>query len=235
MKSALTQGLMRFGLAIFTALAGGLLGQIAGQALVYAIADWTDRDIAELKDMLIWGFISGTLVGALAAVWLSLRLTGAIWWVERTALGIFAAALIGCGVIMTSAFDWPKSSGTPIIKYELRLPAGSPLPARDEIGITIWSEKSGQGCYIDKIRMAGERPEIAGDCSLYLSNLSPTVSLRLNNKTESYWRLPYKPDTPLEAAFGPWRRIEFIPTPRPNTEPLPQGDYEIRYRVRKYM
>ncbi len=83
--------------------------------------------------------------------------------------------------------------------------------------------------------MAGDRAEIVGDIVLQTSNLTPTVSLRLNTKTESYWRLPIKPDAALDKSFGPWQRIEFIPTPRPNMPPLPPGDYEIRYRVRSYM
>jgi hypothetical protein len=69
---------------------------------------------------------------------------------------------------------------------------------------------------------------------LGLDNLAPTVSLTLH-KAEGVWRLPYKPDAALEKSFGPWQRIEFIPNPRRSRPPLPAGDYDVRYRVRRYM
>lgn len=227
--------LIRIALAIFAAIAGGWLGMVAGNALVYAIAALTDRDIAELKDMLIWGMITGLPAGGLAAIWLGRRLTSAGKWAQRAALIPLCIAVLGGGAIMVAAFDWPKSSGIPIIHYELRLPAGMPRPERDKIGITVWREKSGEGCYIDQIRMADGRPEITGTIVLQTSNDNPTMSLELDRATAGYWRLPYKPDAALEKSFGSWQRIEFIPTPRANVPPLPPGNYEIRHRVRKYM
>jgi hypothetical protein len=120
-------------------------------------------------------------------------------------------------------------------RLRIAFAAGLPLPGRDNIDLTIWSEKSGQGCYIRQLRMASDRPEITGDMVIYASNLSPTVSLGLNQTSAGYWRLPIKPDAGLDKTFGPWQRIEFIPTPRPNVPPLPSGEYEIRYRVRSYI
>ena len=40
---------------------------------------------------------------------------------------------------------------------------------------------------------------------------------------------------PLDMAFGPWQRIDLLPSPRADTVPLPAGEYHIRYRVRRYM
>jgi hypothetical protein len=82
--------------------------------------------------------------------------------------------------------------------------------------------------------MADDRAEITGDMVLQTSNLTPTVSRRLNGKTEGYWRLPIKPDAALGKSLGAWQRIEFIPPPRANVPPLPPGNYKIRYRVRTY-
>lgn len=137
---------------------------------------------------------------------------------------------------MLASFDWPKSSGEPVVDYELRLPAGAALPERGKLDLTVWREKAGEGCYIDKVRMAGDRPEITGNLTLRTNNLSPSMSLRLNNAAEGYWRLPIAPDAALDKSFGAWQRIEFIATPRATPlPPLPTGEYDIRYRVRKYM
>jgi len=40
-------------------------------------------------------------------------------------------------------------------------------------------------------------------------------------------------DAPLDNAFGSWQRIEFIPSPRVDAQPLPPGAYDIRYRVQR--
>ncbi|MBI5262734.1 MAG: hypothetical protein HY852_13060 [Bradyrhizobium sp.] len=235
----ITPGLLfltRLILFVGAVAAGAWLGQGAGELLVYGIAWLTDRDIAELKDMLIWGMITGLAVGALTGAWSALRLIGAGKLVQRGALVLLAVTACGGGALMIAFFDWPKSSGTPVVRYQLRLPPG--ITASDQsnvdLDLTLWANRSGHGCYIDSIRLVGDRYEIAGNFVLHKTDPHQTMSLRLNNATESYWHLPIKPDAPLEKEFGPWQRIEFIAPPRP-VSPLPPGDYEIRYRVRKYM
>jgi hypothetical protein len=234
MKSKLIVWLIRIALAIPAAIVGGGFGLMAGEAFAYLVAALTDRDIGALKDMLIWSNLTGCAICSLVAVWLVLRYTEAGRWAQRSALTAAGVAAIGGVSLMIASFDWPKRSGNPIIQYELRLPAGSPLPQRSEINLTVWREKSGQGCYIAQIRWADRRPEIVGDLTLYRNNDNPTISLQLNRATEGYWRLPYKPDAALEKSFGPWQRIEFIPGPS-SLPPLLPGDYDIRYRVRRYL
>jgi len=68
---------IRHALAIFTFAAAGWGGLHAGNWLVYAIARWTDRDIAELKVMLIWGTLAGALLGLLLV---GLLVVGAYVW-----------------------------------------------------------------------------------------------------------------------------------------------------------
>lgn len=228
-------GLARAILAVPLAVAGGWLGLQLGEALAYAIAALTDRDIAELKDMLIWSYLAGGAVCAVASVWLMLWLTraGRLW--QRMALIALGIVAIQGAAMMLISFDWPKSSGRPVVEYQLRLPASAYLPERGNVDITLWSEKSGSGIYIHEIRQSGGRPEIAG--SFFIPGASPerTLSLRLNRSSEGHWRFPIREDSKLDKAFGPWQRIEFVPSPRAGTTPLPPGEYEIRYRVRKYM
>jgi hypothetical protein len=185
--------------------------------------------------MLIWGTVFGSAVGALTGAWLALILVRAGKAVQRGALIALLMAVLGGAAVMTDSFDWPKTSGTPVVRYELRLPPGTLLPDRSNVDLTVWTDHSGQGCYIDNISASGDRPEIAGNLVLQTTNLHPTMSLRLNGTMEGYWELPIKPDAPLDKTFGPWQRINFIASPRLGLPPLPLGDYEIRYRVRKYM
>ncbi|MBI5262717.1 MAG: hypothetical protein HY852_12975 [Bradyrhizobium sp.] len=228
--------LARLILFVAAVAAGAWLGQRAGEQLVYSIAWLTDRDIAELKDMLIWGAITGLFVGALTGAWSALLLMGAGKLVQRGALVLLAATAFGGGALMTAYFDWPRSSGTPVVRYQLRLPPGITVSDQGnaDVDLTVWDSRIGHGCYIGSIRRVGDRYEIAGEFVLHKTDPHQTMSLRLNSATEGFWQLPITPDAALEKEFGPWQRIEFIAPPR-QVSPLPPGNYEIRYRVRKYM
>jgi hypothetical protein len=233
LKSAISAG--RFVLALAAAAGGAWLGFRYGDAPGYLLADLLDRDPAELKDTLIWGVITSAAFLALAGVWLALTLTRAARRTRFATLIALAVVTLGGAGMMAAAYDWPKSAGIPVIDYELRLPPGTVLPPNQgDIRMFVWSDRSGQGVYIKEVRRSGPRPEIIGDLVLQEGNLSPTMSLQLPNGPERHWRLPYTPDAKLEPAFGPWQRIEFI-TPL-GRQPIPSdGDYDIRYRVRKYM
>jgi hypothetical protein len=222
-------------MGVVVAVAGGLLGLYGGEALAYAIAEWTDRDIAELKDMLIWSSVACGVVGLLAGVWLVLRCTRCSFEARRTALIAVGVAVICGALLMLGTFDWPKSAGTPNVLYEIRLPAGMPQPRFDRISVKLWSEKSGSGCYISGLRRDGDRPVIAGSCLITSNAGGQTMSLGLDRGQESHWTMPIRADAKLEKAFGPWQRIEFGPPPRENIPPLPPGEYEVRYRVKKYL
>jgi hypothetical protein len=132
-------------------------------------------------------------------------------------------ATFGAVAVGLAGYPWPKTSGTPVIHYELRLPAGLAMSRPNDVDPTIWSGKNGHGCYIRDMRIASGRPEFTGSMVLDLDNLTPTVSFTLDRKTEGVWRLPYSPDAAFEKSFGPWQRIEFIQNPRRRLPPLPRA------------
>lgn len=222
-------------LAVTAAVAGGFGGMQFGQAASYAIARLTDRDIAELKDMLIWSLIAGMATGAAAGIWIVLALARTQRWLQRGALALLAVAAVGGTAITVAAYDWPKSSGHPVVHYELRLPPGVALPPMSELRLEQWEGKSGHGIYIARTGIADGRAEIAGSFAIHRDSRGADMALGLARHIESRWRIPYTGDAPLEKAFGPWQRIEFLPSPRAGVLPLPPGDYHIRYRVRRYM
>lgn len=226
---------IRHAAGIAGALIGGFAGLHGGEALAYAIAAWTDRDIAELKDMLIWSTFGGGLIGLLAGVLVVLVSMRSSADARRLSLVSVAAAVVLVGGLMLATFDWPKSAGIPNVMYEIRLPAGMTLPRRDKIDVKLWAEKSGSGCYVADLRKDRDRPVIAGSFLLNGKNDERTMSLRLDRGPEGHWSMPIRADAKLEKAFGPWQRIEFMPNPRENVPPLPPGEYEVRYRVKKYL
>lgn len=222
-------------LAIAAAAAGGFAGMQLGQAASYAIARLTDRDIAELKDMLIWSLIAGMATGAAAGALVVLALARTPRWLQRSALALLAVVAVGGTAITVAAYDWPKSSGHPVVHYELRLPPGVALPPMSELRLEQWQGKSGHGIYIDRTGIADGRAQISGSFAINRDSKGSDMALGLARNVESRWRIPYSGDAPLEKEFGPWQRIELLPSPREGVAPLPPGDYHIRYRVRRYM
>jgi hypothetical protein len=225
---------IRHAAGVAGAVIGGFAGLYGGEALAYAIAAWTDRDIAELKDMLIWSTFGGGLVGLLAGVFLVLVGMRSSAYARWLSLISVAVAVVLVGGLMLATFDWPKASGTPNVHYEIRLPAGAPQPRREKVDVVLWADKSGKGCYVSDLRREDDRPVIAGSCLVTSKSDSQTLALRLNREAESHWKMPIRADAKLDKTFGPWQRIEFVPSPRENVPPLPPGEYEVRYRVKKY-
>jgi hypothetical protein len=222
-------------LAVAAAVAGGFAGMHLGEAISYAVARLTDRDIAELKDMLIWSLIAGMATGAGAGIWVVLALARTPRWLQRSALALLIFVALGGVAVGVAGYDWPKSSGHPVVHYELRLPAGVALPPMSDIRLAQWQGKSGHGIYIARTGMVDGRAEIAGSFVIGRDSTGSEMELGLARNVESRWRIPYTGDAPLEKDFGPWHRIDLLPSPRAGTEPLPAGEYHIRYRVRRYM
>jgi hypothetical protein len=217
-------------------LSGGWIGTGIGNALIYALAAYVDHDIGRFKDMLILSMLVHMAIFAVLGIWLVLFATSA----HRAAQILFLCttgfvAVVGWGLLI-SGYPYEKTSGSPVVRYELRLPAGAPEPVDGDggYGLTIWNEKMGHGAYIEQVRRAGNRAEVKGDFVLDRGKPAPTMSLRLRGM-EGHWRVPYDGNAKLEKEFGAWQKIEFIPTPREGVPPLPPGDYEIRYRVHHYM
>jgi hypothetical protein len=222
-------------LAMIVATAGGVGGMQLGQSLSYAIAWLTDHDIAELKDMLISSAIAGLAIGAAAGFWITVALAPIQRWVQHSALAVLVISVLGGTAMMVAAYDWPKSTGHPVVRYELRLPPGVALPPVGEIRLAQWQGKSGHGIYIDRTGIVDGRAQIAGDFAIDRHSKGSDMALGWAPNVESRWRIPYTGDSALETQFGPWQRIEFLPSPREGVMPLPAGEYLIRYRVRRYM
>jgi hypothetical protein len=229
---------LRVVLVVVGAVAGLFVGFKLGETSFRLVAGVLDRHLFDPKEMILALAFSGAALGCAGAIWLSLVITRASRGWQRGGLVLFSFATLGAIALIASAFHWPLSSGPPQVQYELRLPPGAPTPRLNEIDVTIWSGRNGHGAFIERIERNGDRTEIAGDFTILLDNLSPMMSLRLRGGAglaEGYWQLPYRPDSPLDSAFGPWQRITFTPSARSDVTALPPGDYEIRYRVRRYM
>lgn len=89
----------------------GAVGLLSGNALGYGIAWLTGRDPAELKDMLIWCFITTPIVFAAAGFLLAVRLITERLWARRTAIFLFIiVAVCSVAIIALTYLDAPRHS-----------------------------------------------------------------------------------------------------------------------------
>ena len=234
MRDQRSSARVRFILCSIAALTFGLVGLAAGGEVARIVAQSENRDIGDLKGMYVVGSLVAAPVLALASVWACLAITRATRRAVWLAGAAFGLALLGAIPFVAGAYEPVKTSGSPVLAYELRLPAS--LGPRDpsDIDVTMWSERDGFGCSIKSVRAIGGRQVVSGTCVIDETNQSPTMSLRIRPEAEGYWRVPRGPDARRETSFGEWITLEFMPSPRA-TAPLPGGPYEIRYWVRSFV
>jgi hypothetical protein len=90
--------------AVPAAVGGCWLGLRAGEMLAHAVAGLTGCSIAQLKDMRVWSGLSGGVMGAVAAIWLTLWLTRADRMSQRLALAALGIALLQGAAMMLISF-----------------------------------------------------------------------------------------------------------------------------------
>ena len=157
------------------------------------------------------------------------------WLVLVSALGLLL--LLGtAAVAVVTMRPWEKRSGLPLVEFEIRLPVGILLPDDRNIQVMLWSGNAGTGCRVVEVRRAGERPVVAGNFRVNRDDQDARLSLRLSNMAEGFWTIPVdRKAAALDQRFGTWQPIHFLPQPRMDDAPLPHGDYDVRYRVKRYL
>jgi hypothetical protein len=86
------------------ALFAGWIGLHLGELFAYTLAWLVGRDIARLKDVMIWCIIVGAPLAATASAWLILWLTKCPMWTQRTAGIIFGATILAAATILIGAY-----------------------------------------------------------------------------------------------------------------------------------
>jgi hypothetical protein len=225
--------------AAVAALGFGWLGALFGQDVGYLVAHLLKRDPAEIKGLLIWLFIASPFVMAALGAWLALVLTGAGRAARTVALSFLIAMTAGAMAMMAVSYEWPKTTGVPVFDYEIRFPAGVQLSNQNLVDLTVWNNNDGMGCAVNGMTQHGDRVQVSGTLVLGRDNHAPTMSMRMREGAsfpypEAYWRLPNMPATRPQPEFSPWHKIEFVAPPRV-VPSVPPGDYEIRFRLRRYI
>ena len=225
----------RFAIIVVATLLAGAIGLLLGEPLGYALAKAVDRDAAEIKDTFIWCAVLTPLVCAAAGGWLASVAVRSR--VRRSAMWVFFATATLCSAIVFASYDRPKTAGIPVFEYELTMPAAIRADGIGNIDLTIWDGKSGKGCYIREVKIEGARRRISGSITLLPDNPDPMLSIAFHDgerwTSGGAWAFRYEARDQIEPHFRTWETIAFSGKVR--DLPIPQGDFLIRYRLRRFM
>ena len=216
---------------------GGVLGAVAGflatlLALeVVGFGNRADPITSGLLALLVFapaGAIAGLVIGTkLGMRWRDAKHAGGL---ARNSLKSFGVVLALCAAAggaygwyaLSTATPWLNRNGaTPILKFEVRLPAGAPLPATaQDVAIELQTDQNtmpGEPRF-EQFRRDGDRAVIAGEVELAFRTAYRQLEIKIKGQPDRTFRIGLSGKAPHTPEFGAW-------------QPHPDGS-EIRYRAK---
>ena len=205
-------------------VAGGVVGAVAGfvaTLLLLELVGFGNRADPITSGMLaLLGFApAGAIAGLLLGTMLAGRLragenTGGLL---RNSLKAFAALLALCAAAggayyvyaINTATPWLNPNApNPILQFEVRLPAGTTLPASTrEVAIDLETDINTMPAdpRATQFRRDGDRPVIAGEVDLAYRTPARQVAGKIKGQPERTFRLGLSARAPHAAELGPWQ------------------------------
>ncbi len=218
-------------------VAGGVIGAVVGFIVTLLIlelvgfgnrADPITSGILALLVLAPLGAIAGLVLGTT----LARRLrggenTGTLLRNGLKALAVVVAFCVATGTAyyvyaITTATPWLNpNAATPLLVFEIRLPAGTALPnSAREIEIELQTDINrmpGESRF-NQFRSDGGRPVIAGDVELAFRTAHRQLEVKINGQPDRLYRIALSAKAPHTSELGPWQ---------PNID-----GSEIRYRTK---
>jgi hypothetical protein len=233
---------MSYIIVFLIALGSALIGGIVGIAVGYAIAPLlgiTSFEGAIGYFILLGCAPVGAVIGFIAGAYAGLRKQG------FNSFGAVAAGFVivvgGTGAVLAGAYwymfvkkDLLNPDGAPPqLIFEIRLPAGTTMPAPADIRVQLEAEGTTASAELrpEQFRIDGERPVIVG--FVVMMYRVPSRALYLTRAGADLRVFDVElPDIPPHASpFGPWHEDAYIERQGHQLEQSQPGDYEIRYRA----
>lgn len=216
---------------------GGVVGAIAGFfATLLTLefggfgnrADPITSGILALLVLAPAGAIAGLVIGTkLGMRWRGRKDAGGLARNSLKSLGVVLALCAAAGgayvwYAYSTATPWLNRNGaTPILKFEVRLPAGAELPATaQDVRIELQTDLNtmpGEPS-LEQFRRDGDRAVIAGDVELAFRTAHRQLDIKIKGQPDRTFRIGLSGKAPHTPEFGAW-------------QPHPDGS-EIRYRAK---
>ncbi|MBR1233582.1 hypothetical protein [Bradyrhizobium sp. AUGA SZCCT0182] len=218
-------------------IAGGVAGAAVGFAATLLIVELvgSGNRADPIGSALLAVFVfapAGAIAGLVLGTKLAMRMRGG----ENTgslagnSLRAFGALILLCAAAgtayyvyaVTTATPWLNpNAATPLLQFEVRLPAGAALPASAaDVAIELQTDQNSMpgAPRFNQFRRDGERPVIAGDVELAFRTAHRQLEVKIKGQPARVYRIGLTAKAPHAAQLGPWQ---------PNAD-----GSEIRYRAK---
>jgi hypothetical protein len=207
-------------------IAGGVIGAIAG--FIAALLLFELLSSGNRADPIASGLFALFVVGpagAIAGLMLGTRLamrmrrgasTGSLAANSFKALGVvvgLVAAGLGAYALyaVNTATPWLNpNAANPLLLFEVRLPAGSALPASaKDIAIELQTDQNRMPSEpkFNQFRRDGNRPVIAGDVELAYRTSWRQLEVKVAGQPDRVYRIGLSGKAPHASELGPWERL----------------------------
>ncbi|MBR1268474.1 hypothetical protein JQ629_13225 [Bradyrhizobium sp. AUGA SZCCT0222] len=218
-------------------IAGGVAGAAVGFAATLLIVELvgSGNRADPIGSALLAVFVfapAGAIAGLVLGTKLAMRMRGG----ENTgslagnSLRAFGALILLCAAAgtayyvyaVTTATPWLNpNAATPLLQFEVRLPAGAALPAAAaDVAVELQTDQNSMPGVprLNQFRRDGERPVIAGDVELAFRTAHRQLEVKIKGQPARVYRIGLTAKAPHAAQLGPWQ---------PNAD-----GSEIRYRAK---
>lgn len=217
------------GLPVILGIIGAVLGFFGALLLLELVGFGNPAD--PIASGLIALFLSGP-AGAIGGLLLGVRIgrslrgdagAGSFGGTSLKALAIVIGLIVAGGggyalYALSTATPWLKPAGM-VLQFEVRLPQGAAMPARD-VKADLKTSVNTMPAEIkaNLFRRDGERPVIAGQVDLAYRTGSRQIEVKIPGRMDRTYQINLPATPPHGAALGAW-------------QPHPDGS-EIRYRAK---
>jgi hypothetical protein len=205
-------------------VAGGVVGAVVGFVATLLILElvgfgnWADPITSGILALLVLAPL-GAIAGLVLGTTLATRLrggenTGTLLRNSLKALAVVVALCVAGGTsyyvyAITTATPWLNpNAATPLLVFEVRLPAGATLPnsARDmAIELQTDINRMPSEPRFNQFRSDGDRPVIAGDVELAFRTAHRKLELKINGQPDRLYSIGLSAKAPHTSELGPWQ------------------------------
>ncbi len=223
---------MKNAFPIFGGIAGAVAGFVATLLALELLgfgnrADPIMSGVLALVVFAPAGAVAGLVLGTMAAM--RLRRRDAAGGLIANSFRAFAVLAVLCATVgglyawyaIATATPWLNRNGaTPLLQFEVRLPAGAALPASArDIKIELQTDQNTMPGVpkFDRSRRDGDRPVVGGEVELAFRTAYRQLEVKINGQPDRVYPIGLTAKAPHASELGPW-------------QPHAQGS-EIRYRA----
>jgi hypothetical protein len=203
---------------------GGVIGAVAGFLATLLVLELTgfgnpaDPIQSGLLALLVFapaGAIVGLVIGtALGMRWRGRRDAGGLVANSFKAFGVVVVLCVAAGgayywYATATATPWLNpNAATPLLQFEVRLPAGAALPAAaDDFAIELQTDQNrmpGEPRF-NQFRRDGDRSVIVGDVELAFRTAYRQLEIKIKGQPDRVFRVGLTDKAPHAPELGPWQ------------------------------